>query len=229
MAQLYHHPLSAASRTIRLMMAEYDLPLELTQENLWERREEFLALNPAATLPVLMVEEEPLVGAFAIGEYLDETEGVLKRDRRLFPEDPLQRAEMRRLVSWALEKFEAEVTRYVVHEKVTKRQMPAELGGGAPDSQALRAARANIRYHLQYIGWLAATRNWLAGPRMSQADLAMGAALSVLDYLGEVDWSEDEALKDWYARLKSRPAFRPLLADRLRGMPPVSHYVDLDF
>ncbi|MEL7230780.1 MAG: glutathione S-transferase family protein, partial [Pseudomonadota bacterium] len=133
MAQLYHHPLSAASRTIRLMMAEYDLPLELTQENLWERREEFLALNPAATLPVLMVEEEPLVGAFAIGEYLDETEGVLKRDRRLFPEDPLQRAEMRRLVSWALEKFEAEVTRYVVHEKVTKRQMPAELGGGAPD------------------------------------------------------------------------------------------------
>ncbi|MEL7272085.1 MAG: glutathione S-transferase family protein [Pseudomonadota bacterium] len=229
MAQLYHYPLSAASRTIRLMMAEYDLPLELTQENLWERREEFLALNPAATLPVLMVEEEPLVGAFAIGEYLDETEGVLKRDRRLFPEDPLQRAEMRRLVSWALEKFEAEVTRYVVHEKVTKRQMPAELGGGAPDSQALRAARANIRYHLQYIGWLAATRNWLAGPRMSQADLAMGAALSVLDYLGEVDWSEDEALKDWYARLKSRPAFRPLLADRLRGMPPVSHYVDLDF
>ncbi|MEL6503207.1 MAG: glutathione S-transferase family protein [Pseudomonadota bacterium] len=229
MAQLYHHPLSAASRTIRLMMAEYDLPLELTQENLWERREEFLALNPAATLPVLMVEEEPLVGAFAIGEYLDETEGVLKRDRRLFPEDPLQRAEMRRLVSWALEKFEAEVTRYVVHEKVTKRQMPAELGGGAPDSQALRAARANIRYHLQYIGWLAATRNWLAGPRMSQADLAMAAVLSVLDYLGEVDWSEDEALKDWYARLKSRPAFRPLLADRLRGMPPVSHYVDLDF
>ncbi|MEL7228491.1 MAG: glutathione S-transferase family protein, partial [Pseudomonadota bacterium] len=97
------------------------------------------------------------------------------------------------------------------------------------DSQALRAARANIRYHLQYIGWLAATRNWLAGPRMSQADLAMAAALSVLDYLGEVDWSKDEALKDWYARLKSRPAFRPLLADRLRGMPPVSHYVDLDF
>lgn len=229
MAQLYHHPLSAASRAIRLLMAEYDMPLELVSENLWERRDEFLALNPAATLPVMMVDTTPLVGAFAIGEYLDETEGVLKRDRRLFPEDPLQRAEMRRLVSWALDKFEAEVTRYLVHEKVTKRQMPAEAGGGAPDSQALRAARANIRYHLQYVGWLAATRNWLAGPRMTHADLAMAATLSVLDYLGEVDWSEDEALKDWYARMKSRPSFRPLLADRLRGMPPVSHYVDLDF
>ena len=107
--------------------------------------------------------------------------------------------------------------------------MPAQSGGGAPDSQALRAARANIKYHLKYFGWLAATRNWLAGDRLTQADLAAAAAFSVLDYMGEIDWSEEDALKDWYARIKSRPSFRPLLADRLRGMPPVSHYVDLDF
>ncbi|HZY20786.1 MAG TPA: glutathione S-transferase family protein, partial [Beijerinckiaceae bacterium] len=35
--------------------------------------------------------------------------------------------------------------------------------------------------------------------------------------------------KDWYARVKSRPAFRAVLADRVPGMTPASHYADLDF
>ena len=221
--------MSAGSRAIRLMMGEYGLDLSLQEEQTWERRAEFLALNPAATLPVLEDNGLIVVGSQVIAEYLDETVGVLKREQRLYPEDPAGRAEMRRIVDWALVKLESEVTRYAVHERVTKRQMPSHAGGGAPDSQALRAARANIKYHLKYFGWLASTRNWLAGDRMTHADLAAAAALSVLDYMGEIEWAEEEALKDWYARIKSRPSFRPLLADRLRGMPPVSHYVDLDF
>ncbi|MBP0651714.1 glutathione S-transferase family protein, partial [Mycobacterium tuberculosis] len=76
----------------------------------------------------------------------------------------------------------------------------------------LRVARANVQHHLAYVSWLAASRNWLAGPRMTFADLAAGAAISVADYLGEVNWEADEALKMWYARLKSRPSFRTLLA-----------------
>ena len=180
-------------------------------------------------MPVLRIDGESIVGAWVICEYLDEAFGALKRERRLFPEDPMGRAEMRRIMDWCLTKLEAEVTRYAVNERVTKRLMPSSMGGGAPDSQALRAVRANIGYHLKYLGWLAGTRNWLAGQSMTQADLTAAAALSVLDYLGEVDWAEDEALKDWYMRMKSRPSFRPLLADRIRGMPPVSHYVDLDF
>ena len=229
MLTLYHDTLSAGSRAIRLMMAEYELDLQLVEERTWERREEFLSLNPASTLPVLMDGKAPIVGAQVIAEYLDETHGVLKRERRLFPEDPKERAEMRRIIEWALVKFESEVTRYLIHERVTKRQMPSHVGGGAPDSQALRAARANIKYHLKYFGWLAATRDWMAGDSLSHADLAVAASFSVLDYMGEVEWIEEPQLKDWYARIKSRPSFRPLLADRLRGMPPVSHYVDLDF
>ncbi len=229
MATLYHNTLSAGSRAIRLMMTEYELEFTLHEENTWERREEFLSLNPAATLPILVDENLTVVGAQTIGEYLDETQGVLKRDKRLFPEDASGRAEMRRLVDWTLVKLEAEVTRYAVHERVTKRQMPVSAGGGAPDSQALRAARANIKYHLKYLDWLAATRSWLAGDQITHADISAAAAISVLDYLGEIEWGEEAHLKDWYARMKSRPSFRPLLADRLRGMPPVSHYVDLDF
>lgn len=229
MLTLFHNPMSAGSRAVRLMLSELDLDAKLVSEHVWERREEFLTINPAGTVPVIRVDGLSIVGAWVICEYLDETHGALQRERRLYPEDPAGRAEMRRIMDWCLTKFESEVTRYAVHERVTKRLMPAHMGGGAPDSQALRAVRANIDYHLKYLGWLASTRNWLAGDSFTQADLTAAATLSVLDYLGEVDWTTDDNLKDWYVRIKSRPSFRPLLADRIRGMPPVSHYVDLDF
>ncbi len=230
MLVLYHHPMSAASRFVRLVLAEYDDTAEFVEEFVWQRREEFLALNPATTLPVLVDNEHPpLVGGVTICEFLDETRGALQRERRLLPENPYARAEARRIVSWSLDKIESEVTRYLVHERVFKRQMTVEQGGGSPDSKAIRAARANIKFHTKYLGWLAATRSWLAGDSLTYADLATAAALSVLDYLGEVPWEENEALKDWYARIKSRPSFRPLLGDKVRGLAPASHYVDLDF
>jgi len=171
----------------------------------------------------------PIVGASVIAEYLDETRGVLKRDKRLFAEDPIERAEIRRLTDWYLTKTESEVTRHLVRERVLKPVMPANAGGGSPDSAAIRAARANVRQHMKYTNWLAGTRPWLAGSRITYADIAAAAALSVLDYLGEVDWREHHAAREWYTRVKSRPSFRPLLADRVRGLTPVSHYADLDF
>jgi glutathione S-transferase len=163
-----------------------------------------------------------------IAEYVDETRGVFKRDKRLFAEDSFERAEIRRLIDWYLVKAEADVTRHLVRERVLKPQM-SDGNGGAPDASVIRAARANIRQHLKYTNWLAATRNWLAGPRLTYADMAAAATLSVLDYLGEIDWGEHRAAREWYQRMKSRPSFRPLLQDRVRGLSPVSHYADLDF
>lgn len=230
MLTLFHHPMSAACRFVRIAFGEYGEDLALIEEMPWSRRKEFLALNPAGTLPVLLAEGDvPIVGATVIGEYLDETRGVLKRERRLFAENPMDRAEIRRLVDWYLGKTESEVTRHLVRERVLKPLMPNAAGGGSPDSTAIRAARANIRQHLKYTNWLAGTRHWLAGSRITYADLAAAAAFSVLDYLGEVDWRDNAAARDWYMRVKSRPSFRPLLADRVRGLAPVSHYADLDF
>jgi glutathione S-transferase len=230
MLTLFHHPLFPACRFVRLSFGEYGEELALIEEKPWLRRKEFLTLNPAATLPVLLAEsDEPIVGATVIAEYVDETRGVLKRDKRLFVEDPLARAEIRRLVDWYLVKTEADVARHLVRERVLKPVMASEHGGGAPDSGAIRAARANVRQHMKYTNWLAGTRNWLAGTRLTYADMAAAAALSVLDYLGEISWSDYPAAKDWYSRMKSRPSFRPLLADRVRGLSPVSHYADLDF
>lgn len=222
--------MSTPSRFVRLSLAEYGVEFELVEEKPWEKRREFLALNPAGSIPVLVAERNQTIpGAMVVAEYLDETRGALKRERRLLAEDPFERVEARRLCDWFLVKMENEVTRHLVRERIFKLLMSAEEGGGAPDSGAIRAARANIKQHLKYVNWLAGTRDWLAGARFSYADLAAAATLSILDYIGEVQWSEADAAKDWYTRVKSRPSFRALLGDRVRGIAPSSHYSDLDF
>ena len=196
-------------------------------EKPWERNEDLLVLNPEGTLPVLIDDNEAVIsGAATIAEYLHETRGARPGEPVLLPQGAVERAETRRLVAWFLAKMEGEVTAYLVNEKVFKRQMN---GGSAPDPAAIRAGRSNIRYHLRYIGYLMARRNWLAGNEMTLADLAAAAELSTVDYLGEVPWEEDGQAKDWYARVKSRPSFRPILSDLVRGNPPVSHYANLDF
>lgn len=230
MLKLYHHPFSPESRFIRLALGEYGIPFETHTEYPWARRREFLMLNPAGTLPVLKENDGPAVcEASVIMEYIDETRGYAIPNRRLLPDHPEARAETRRLTSWFLQKFHAEVIGYIVHERIYKQEMPNSIGGGQPDSSILRVARTNMRNHLRYIGYLAATRKWLAGDKLSFADLAAASFLSCADYLGEVPWSEDENVKSWYARVKSRPSFRPVLADKMLGMPPSQTYADLDF
>lgn len=231
MITLFHHPLSLQSRFVRLVLAECDVTPELVEERVWERRTEFLHLNPAGTLPVLVEHEgRPVCGVWAAAEYLDETRGFALNERRLLPPNAEQRAEVRRVCEWFLFKYEEEVAGYLVEEKVIKREKARAGGnGGAPDSSLLRAARANIRTHLFYIEHLLASKNWLAGDRMSYADLAAAAALSVADYLGEVPWQDGPEAKDWYMRMKSRPAFRPLRAEQVRGFSPPRHYAELDF
>lgn len=222
--------MSAASRFIRLMLIEYGESADLQVEFPWERRREFLQLNPAGTVPVLIGDAgKAVVGAFAISEYLDETRGAMMRGRRLMPDTPLGRAEVRRLIDWFLVKLDGDVTSALVRERVYKLQMSAGQGGGAPDSAVLRAARTNIREHMRYLGWLAQSRNWVAGDMLTAADMAAGAAISILDYLGEIDWQAEPGAREWYQRVKSRPAFRDLLNDKVRGVPPSSHYGDLDF
>ena len=230
MITLFHHPFCPHSRFVRLVLGEYGLESKFVEERVWERREDFLKINPDARTPVLIEDGRPAVpGAAIIAEYLDETRGGDTGDRRLLPADPPARVEVRRLASWFHDRFFDEVTGFLVTERIYKQTMRTEQGGGPPDTSAIRAARHNIRYHLAYIGWLARRRTWLAGERLSYADLAAAAHLSVADYLGDVPWTEDEAAKTWYARVKSRPSFRPLLGEVVPGIPASPSYADLDF
>jgi glutathione S-transferase len=214
--------LSPFSRKVRVALAEKGLEFELNFEKVWERRPEFLALNPAVQVPVLVEEDGTvLVDSNVICEYLEEAYPEVD----LLGHDPVTRAETRRIIAWFDGKFSHEVTRNLLFEKVLKRF----LGLGEPDSKAIRAGQRNIHTHLNYIGYLAERRNWLAGERFGLADIAAATQISAIDYLGDVPWGEHGGAKEWYARIKSRPSFRPLLADRIPGMPPPRHYADPDF
>jgi glutathione S-transferase len=219
---LYHTWLSPTCRRVRVMMREKQIEFQLRAENVWERREEFLALNPAGDVPVLIEPDGGVIaGVEPICEYLDE----IHPDPPLLGATPRARAEARRLAAWFERKFEPEVTENLVGEKMMKRF----LGRGEPSSAAIRAGYANLAYHLDYIAHLIERRRWLAGDTFSIADIAGATHLSCLDYLGDVAWDGHPSVKDWYARIKSRPSFRPLLTDHIAGAPPPKHYADLDF
>lgn len=222
MRTLFHHTLFPTARLVRLMMAEKGIPFEPVVEKPWERREDFLALNPAGEVPVLVEEDGAVIAdGFALIEYLEEA----YPDSPLLPLDIDFRAEVRRLTGWFLRKFGGEVVDTLVGEKLVKRVS----GQGQPYAPAIRAGLTNIHYHLDYIAFLSERRPWLAGPAFTLADLAAAAALSCVDYTGDVPWDRNAEAKDWYARIKSRPSFRQLLADTLPGCPPPRHYADLDF
>jgi glutathione S-transferase len=210
------------ARKVRVVLKEKNLDFEMRVEKVWERRPEFLAMNPTGEVPVLVEPDgTALSDANVIAEYLEE----VYPDRPLLGATAAARAECRRLIAWFDIKFNREVTYNLVEEKMMKRF----LGLGEPSSQAIRAGYANIRYHLEYIGYLTDRRKYLAGDEFGLADIAAAAHLSALDYLGDVPWSDYEPAKDWYARVKSRPSFRPILADHIPGAAPPRHYADLDF
>jgi len=222
MRSLHHFSLQPQSRRVRIQLREKKLDFDPIAEKPWERREGLLALNPAGETPILVEESgAAIAGAYAIGEYLEEAyvEGPL------LGRSSVQRAEVRRLVAWFDGKFEREVTQNLLFEKMVKRL----LGQGGPDSGAIRAGKANIRVHLDYISWLSDRRNWLAGDDFSLADIAAAAQISAIDYLGDVAWDQHREAAEWYARVKSRPSFRQILADTWPGTQPPPHYADLDF
>ncbi len=222
MRLLYHLWLSPFSRKIRVVLKEKNLDFTMKVEKVWERRPEFLALNPAGDVPVLIEPDGTVLAeANAIAEFLDE----VYRDKLLIGINALDRAEVRRLTQWFDGKLNREVTDPLVGEKMMKRF----LGLGEPNSGAIRAGKANLAYHLDYITFLVERRRWLAGDHFSLADITAAAHLSALDYLGDVPWDAHEPAKEWYARIKSRPSFRPLLADHIPGAPPPKHSADLDF
>lgn len=221
MIKLYHVPLSPFCRKVRLCLAEKELQVDLVEERYWDPSADFLRRNPAGKVPVIRIDGLTLTESTAICEYLEET----RPERPLMPADPASRAEVRRLVGWFDDTFFEEVTKKVLYERVNKKLS----GAGYPDSRNVKAGLQRIRFHLDYMAALLDSRRWLAGDVMTLADFSAAAHLSAMDYTSDVDWHRSSAVKDWYAKIKSRPAFRGLLADQVAGFVPPPHYADLDF
>ena len=221
MNRLYHYPLSPFSRKVRLSLAEKRIEVELIEERYWEENPDFVRRNPAGKVPILKLGNQTYADSTAICEYLEETHPT----PALLPSGPEARYEARRLVAWFDDKFYHDVTAKLVGERVFRKIM----GTGYPDSKNVKAGAKAIKFHLDYMADLLEQRRWLAGDRMSLADFSAAAQLSCLDYISDVDWNRSETVKDWYAKIKSRPAFRSLLVDQVSGFPQPKHYADLDF
>ena len=227
--QLYHFAFDPHSRLVRLSLGEKKLGFDEIQVRYWEPDDAILRLNPSGLLPILI--ETPDAGSGGQTRRLCESRAILEHldeaypEQKLWPDNVNERAEARRLVGWFERKFDYEVNALLLHEKMEKRMM----GRGAPDIAAMRQGREALKDHLRYFDSLLQVRDWLAGHSLSYADFACAAQLSILDYLDEINWTRYGALKTWYMILKSRPAFRPLLADRMPGVPASGHYKEFDF
>ncbi|MBE8191598.1 MAG: glutathione S-transferase family protein [Alphaproteobacteria bacterium] len=228
MNKLYHYLLCPHSRKCRLMLGEIKIeyaPHEIRP--VWNyggaRDAEFLRLNPSGEVPVLVLANKGVVaGHYAL------TEWIIENDKAhiCMPDNHIERAEVRRLVAWFDTKFMREVGVPITDEKINNRLMGKNA---VPNMEIVRQGLANLGHHLSYLQYLLAQRDWLAGAHYTLADMAAAAPLSCLDYTGDVAWKSYPLVREWYARIKSRPSFRPLLADYIAGFRPTSHYADLDF
>jgi glutathione S-transferase len=221
MNRLYHVPLSPFCRKVRLVLAEKKIEAELVEERYWEEDPDFMRRNPAGKVPVLKMDGKVMSESMAICEYIEEKHPT----PTLLPANADTRYEVRRLVSWFDDKFHHDVTSKLLYERVNKKISKQ----GYPDSTNVKSGAKAIKYHLDYMEWLLDQRRWLAGDAMTLADFAAASHLSALDYISDVDWNRNPVVKDWYAKIKSRPAFRGLLADQVPGFPPPPQYADLDF
>ncbi|GAA0868440.1 FtsZ-binding protein FzlA [Brevundimonas basaltis] len=222
---LYHFAFDPGSRTARLALGEARVEFAETVVRPWEDGCPVAALNPSGMPPVLQVTEAgralTLCEPAAILGWLEDR----SKEPFLMPVDPAERAETRRLTAWFDRRFNDEVNAVLLHERMEKPLLRL----GPPEARALRAGREALKAHLTMLEGLLATRDALAGRRISRADMVAAAHLSVLDYFGEVGWAAYPGLKTWYMKLKSRPCFRPLLGDRFPGVQPSAWYHDLDF
>jgi len=221
MVLLVHHSISPQSRKIRLIMAEKKMLFVLKEENPWKISPEIMKINPSGELPVLIFDGNVISGNYAITEYLEESSAQYK----LLPEDIKERAEVRRIMEWFDTKFYNEVYKYIITEKIVKRFQLKQ----APNSKVLKAGLNNLKFHMEYVDYLADKNSYIAGKKLSLADLTVAAHLSVIDYLGDISWSEYKNAKLWYAKIKSRPSFKDILKDNIRGIMPSANYTNLDF
>lgn len=221
MVLLVHHSISPQSRKIRLIMAEKKMLFVLKEEEPWKISQDIMKINPSGELPVLIFDGNVISGNYAITEYLEESNPQYK----LLPEDLKDRAKTREIMNWFDTKFYNEVYKYIVTEKIIKRFQIKE----APNSKILKAGLNNLKYHMQYIDYLADRNSYIAGNRLSLADLTVAAHLSIIDYLGDISWNDYKNAKLWYAKIKSRPSFKDILKDNIKGIHPSANYTNLDF
>lgn len=220
---LYHHQLCPLSRQIRILLKEFNIEFNLIKEDYWQSRREFLLINPSCTTPVLTLgsNECTLIGNYSIIEYMHET-----YDNFYFmPSSPIKRAEVRKYLSWFNDKFYREVSKILLDEKMIRLLMRT----GEPRTAFIRAAKTNLTQHFRFLNQALENNSYIVSEKITCADIAAAAHISVVDYFGEINWDSWTLIKQWYSIIKSRPSFQPILHDIVPRFNPPKDYANLDF
>ena len=221
MYTLYHYYLCPSSRFIRLVLEEYKISYDTQLENYWKPQKEFLLLNPAGHLPVLInLDNYALIGANVCMEYFKS----LNLKPNLMNDEYKEQAEIRRICHWFEIVFKKEVLDPIIYEKVYSRVVESIN----PNSNNIRSALQNLNFHIQYFDYLLKHRDWIVGDSLTYSDLIASANFSTMDYLGLLDFGKCQHIKEWYLKLKSRPSFKILLKDQIVGLNPDNNYKYID-
>ena len=227
---LYHYPICPFCRKIRFMLALNDVKnCSLRIENFWEKREKFCNINPTGEVPFFAVQQTEfdekrsvlIWGQNSIMEYL----------RRKYPVDTLifgdieEQANINKYNEWFDTKFYNDAVKPLLEERVYVFYKKKRMA----NTEVIKLARLNCEQHLRFIERILRKRDYIATNEFSLADLSCACHISSLDYLGEIDWSSHEILKNWYIIIKSKPAFRDILYDIIPDIRPASWYRELDY
>ena len=222
MITLHHYYLCSSSRYIRLILEEHNITYETQLENFWKPQKDFLKINPAGHLPVLVNEDNfPIIGANSCIEYIKD----LELRPKLLVDNYREKAEINRLVHWFDVIFKKEVFDPIIYEKVFSRI----VDNISPNSDNIRAAFHNLDFHIQYFNYLLNSKNYFIKDELTYLDFLAAANFSVLDYLGLLNLKSYESMREWYFKIKSRPSFKTLLKDQIVGLNPHENYKNIDF
>ena len=225
MITLYYNPICIKSKMIRIMLEEIKLDYDVKVENFWELRENFVRLSPSAELPVFIEKDNRstivIPGWYPVLEYLIES----YENDSFIATDNLVNSEIRRMISWVFGKFYEDSIKIIIEERL----LYFHLKKSSPDSKSIQLAKSRLKEHLEYFSSILGNRDWIACNKSSMADMALAAAISILDYMGEINWHEYKQLKSWYMIMKSKPSFRFVLKEKILGYTASSTYELLDF
>ena len=203
MITLYGRPLSRASRNLwaleELGLTYKNVPYDQNKSDI--RSPEYLALNPAGKIPLLVDESVAMSESLAINLYLAQTYGV----NSLWPIEIGSRCKCLQWTLWAATELEPPVEGLLF--EFMKKKEPDR------DVVLIKTLAERARPLLNLLNEALGTSRYLAGPTFSVADLNVSAVTEYL-VLCNFDLSGWPALSTWLAQCLERPAHQKVAAMR---------------
>lgn len=204
--KLYGTPPTRVIRVLWLLN-ELGLECEMVAVDLRggeHRSDQFLALNPAGKVPVLVDGDVVLTESAAIALYLAEK----CPEKGLIPQDLGLRAQMYRWIFFLVTEIEQPLWRMARHSSIypEEQRLPADVKLAASECKQMAAV---LEEHMR-------GREFLVGDSLTVADLM---AAYTLDWAGQVKTLEQcPNLKDFVARMYARPTAPPTIAEAFAAL-----------